>query len=768
MPGPSERIVLDAALLGTLVERLRALRDLLWHHARVLTALLRPLGWPGDPASALRQGADWADGSARALARRRVLAQAVQEARTTALADGGRIALTLPPDPFRGDGEAARAAGATLGAELAAAALRLSPDTATITDVAARLRAGAHDPDLVAGFVESLGPDRLAAILRLAEGLRGGGYIIEATARGPRVRAGRGGPRSTAGLPGRRLPVEVAGALTSALAAALSTFSGTGRLTVGWLARFNARGETGAAETTLLGPLIRQARFAPATLRPLGDALFSGTDVDGRRYRLHAASLGPDTTGVDVRDVGLFGGEPASARADYAAALLRAIADEPTIAARFAADHVEKVLAGSRMANLPPPLHPGVPEQVAGAWAYLVGRAGGPLSRQADPVGAVGFVARLGFAVHQYQAAQLDQARHRDSSWPLPADLRVAVGQVLSTWRDEMYSSATSLLPAADALRDASGNGLVTAWPASATTGQSAGGPWSTRLAGPADGARIPARLWADLLGEALAAGGPVARTLATDAAVVAQRWDQAQWVATRGYRGDGRIAYPASPRALGYLRESALAAFFLAALAGAADRLALRAELAAQDEAVATVKVIDELAAIARAFKPDDPIGTLWGIAVGVPVAAIVDDLKPSGPSGPSVPSSDALATIESARAATATLSGWQAAYLTSATAVWLRRADDPIIPVDVTDALGVRRRFTGDPRLDGFITGPLDDFLDPADHPLPPERMSHTQRDAYLRWVASPALVANNDHIPVLAHPAVDIDAATARASG
>ncbi|MDT3444801.1 hypothetical protein [Pseudofrankia sp. BMG5.37] len=756
--------MLDTALTRTLVERLKALRDVLWRYARVVAALLAPLGRPGDPAAELRRAAVWADDAQRMLTRRLALVQAADGAHRAVTLDGpvaaggtasgGRVMLTLPPDPFGGDGGAAQAAGTLLGIELVGAALRPSPDVATIAAAAARLDVGANDPDLVAGFVDAVGPDRLAAVLRLAEGVRGGGYVIEATARGARVHASHGGPRTVVDAPSRRLPAETAGALTAALGAALATFSRAGRLTAGWLARFNARGETGAAETTLLGPLLGHGRFAPATLRLLGDALFAGTDVRGEHYRVRPAPLTGPGTGGAVRDVGLFGGGPAAARADYAAALLRAIAAEPALVARFATDHVEAILAGSRLAALPPPIDAGVPERVASAWAHLAGRAGGSEARRADPAGAATFVARLGFAVHQYRAAHLDQARHRDTSWPLPAGLRAAIGEVLGVWREEMYASVTGLLPAGDALRDTSGGALVTAWPAAAASGHAAdtGGPWSTHLAGPADGARIPAELWADLLGEALAAGGPLARALATDAALVARRWEQAQWAATRGYRGDGRTAYPASPRALGQLRQSALFAFFGATLARTADQLTLRGELDARDDTRATAKVIDELAAIVRAVKPADPVGTLTGLAVSVPVAAAAADLKPFGTP---VLSSDALAAIDSARTAAAALPGWQAAYVASATAVWLRRADDPIIPVEVTDAAGRRRRFTGDPRADGFITGPLDDFLDAADHPLAPERMSSAKRAAYLRWLASPALVANNDRLPVLPHP-------------
>jgi hypothetical protein len=783
MPGPRERVLLDIDLVGLLVARLAALRDVLWRHARAVAALLSPLSRREDPAPALRHAAAWADDSRRALARRLALAQSADENPTWAppggaaaarsgtvgatgagVGGGGRAVFrSLPPDPFGGDADAARAAGALLGNELVAAALRRLPDADAIATAVARLGVSVTDPDLVAGFLAAVGPDRFAAILHLTEGVHSGGFTIEQGASGPRVHAVHGGPRPTV-QGGRRPAATAAGrltpgqsdALTAALGGALATFSRAGRLTAGWLARLNARGEPDAAETTLLGPLLRHGRFAPATLRLLGDALFAGSDVGNGRYRLRLGPLtrpqvGPAATSPAATDpavdVGLFGDEPIGARAAYAAALLRAIAAEPTLVARFATDHVEAILVGSRLAALPAPIHAGVPPPVVDAWAYLVGHAGGSDARRADPAAAATFVARLGFAIHQYRADRLDMDRHRDTSWPLPAGLRAAIGTVLGAWREQMYASASGLLPAADALRDRSGAGLVAAWPTAPSP--SGDGPWATRLAGPVDGARIPAELWADLLGEALAAGGPTAAALALDTAAVTAGWEQAGWVATRGYRGDGRTAYPASPRALGHLRQSAAFAFFVATLARTAGELALRAELAAGDDARAAAKVIDELAAIARSVKPADPVGTLASLGVSVPVAAAAADLKPSGPA---VPSPGAVAAIEAIRITATALPGWQAAYVASATALWLRRADDPIIPVDVTDASGRHRRYTGDPRADGFVTGPPDDFLDAADRPIAPDRMTPAQRGAYLRWLASPALVANNDHIPLL----------------
>ncbi|MBL7490767.1 hypothetical protein I6A60_21100 [Frankia sp. AgB1.9] len=768
MPGPSERVVLDQGLARVLAQRLRDLRDLLGRWARAVVALLGPLGWPADPVVALHAGAGWADTSAARLTRRLAQAQAADASLGAAptggaggtaaqSGGGGRLVVTLRPDPFGGDGLAARDAGARLGLELVGAALAPAADLTTLAGVVAQLRTSAHDPDFAAGLVGAVGPARLAVVLRLAEHVGSGGFVVTETADGYRVRPARGGDRTRADAPGRWLPTALAGDLTATLGSALATFSRSGLLTAVWLSRFNARDVRGQAETTLLGPLLAAGRFAPATLRLLGDALFATTDVSGDRYRTRDGLLtgaGARVSGSSpvTRDIGLLGADPAGRRrATYAAALLRAIADEPTLVARFATDHVEAIVAGARVSALPAPIRPGVPAPVASAWEYLVSRAGGIGARQADPAGAATFVARLGFTIYHYQVTHADPRLRRDSSWPLPTGLRAAIGDLLHVWRAELYASAVGLLPAGDALRGPSGRGLVAVWPAAAAgraAGGGAGGPWSARLAGPADGARIPAELWAALLGEALAAGGPTATALGSDALRQAADLGQAGWAATRGYRGDGQVAYPASPRALVHLQQAAMVSFFLTALADTAAGLTLRAELTADDAARRTTLAIDQLAATARAVKVDDLVATLYGVTVGVTVAAAADAAKPDGR-----PGSEALSTIAGVAAAAAVRPGWQEAYRASATAVWLRRGDDPILPVEVTDAAGVRRTFTGDPRLDGFITGPADAFLDADGRPLPPERMSPAARSAYLRWLASPAIVANNDDLPTLA---------------
>jgi hypothetical protein len=793
MAGPGEQVVLDTALVGALTERLHELRGLLARWARTVGTLLAPLGWPADPSGALRTGASWADTSALQLTRRLALVRAADVDLGAAMVGGGeawpgnvggaaRFAVAMPSGPFAGGAGAARAAGIRLGLELVGAALAPGPDGATLTRVAATLLPAAHDPDLAAGVLDAIGPARLAAVLHRAEHVDGGGFTVHPEAGGFLVGPARGGERYRADAPGHWLPSAVAEPLMTALGAALAVFSQSGRMTAAWLGRFNARGEPDAAETTLLGPLLPHGRFAPRTLRLLGDALFATTDARGGRLRLHsgplAAAEGPSGGAPAVRDVGLYSnGARADRRAGYANALLRAIGDEPALATPFATDHVEAILAGSRTSALPPPAGRGVPAAWASAWEHLVSRAGGAVARQHDPAGAATFLARLGFVLDRYQSTHTDRARRSDTSWPLPAGMRAVIGELLHVWRAQLYQSVTGLFPSADALRDSTGDGLVPAWPggarearpgrvgvpgvgvpeigASGLGASDAGSdPWSTHLPGPADGARIPARLWAALLGEALAAGGPPARALAADVAEQAAEWEQAGWRATRGYRADGHVAYPASPRALVHLQQAAMVFFFLSTLANAAAGLTLRVELGAADDARRTARVIDQLAATARSLKVSDPFGTLYGVVLGTTVSGIVDTTRPAGRPGPA-----ALAAVTEVAAVGAMLPGWQDAYRASAMAVWLRRADDPIVPVEITDETGARRTFTGDPRIDGFITGPADDFLDVSGRPVPPERLSPAARSAYLRWLASPAIVANNDAIPTLFPPRGDL---------
>lgn len=771
MPGPPERVVLDLDLVAVLVRRLVTLRDLLWSWHGRLAAAPRPVGDPaGVVICALARASGWAQAAAEMLTRRVALARSAEAAAGLPAAaprprlarfgqdrreapSGRVVAVTLPADPFHGDRAAARAAGRRLGERLVAAVLRPAPDMTELAALTAELRASALDPDLTDGLVTAVGPGRLAELLHVAEGIAGGDARHRAR-RPPRSRA-----------------PELA-ALTAALGTALGTVSRTGRLTASWFGRFNVRGQADAAETSLLAPLLAGNRFAPATLRMLGEALFGGTspagqagpdgdpvgsgmlgaadvpapggrdgDRHGRRPRpAERSGAGePRPTVGPVRDVGLFGSVGpggAGQREAYAVALLRAIADEPTLVASFATAHVPAVVALARA--LPAPRLLGATRwpsaAITDAWYDLLGRAGGERVRRADPAGAATFVARLAFAVYQ------------EPERPLSPALLARIAAVPHVWREEMYASVTGLLPAADALRDPATGGLVASWPAA--------GPWATHLPGPVDAARVPAELWAALLRESLASAGTdtglaTVGRLARDAAELAAADEEATWAATRGYRGDGHTAYPASPRDLGALRRSAMLGFFVGAAADAAEELA-RADLAAvQRRAHAAERAIDQLAAALSAVQPHSgALANLWSIITGVTLATAVSEGKWALRARPTA---EALAVIARVRAAVSVaVPGWQDDYVASALAVWRRRADDPLLPVEVTGPDGLRRRFTGDPRADGFVTGPHDDFLDPAGNPRDPAAMSPAQRDAFQRWLASPALVANNDAIP------------------
>jgi hypothetical protein len=800
MPGPRDRVVIDPDRLRVVVGLLHTLRDLLFRWRRSLTALSVPLGEPAGVTRVLRRSADWADTEAGALARRVALAEAADDAGaatadgdqrgagTGTRAAGHRLVLVGRPDPYR-DAAAARTAGVELAGRLAGAFAGRVPDAATAGDVAVLLRAAALDPDVVSGFFDALGPGRLAGLLH---------RLADLAAEPDRRR------RATTAAPW--------GTLTAALGAALATHSRTGALDDRWLGRFNILRRDNAAETSLLAPLLAAGRFDPALLGRLGAALFEETELRGGGHRAGpvpipaagadvgpapdrgAASAARDSDGSDggdgsdgpdgadggaahgvdgvddprdvreVRDVGLFGlanPDGRLSRPGYAVALLRAIADEPRLAASFATDHVVTMIRGSQLAVRLPGV--GVDAQTMRAWAYLISRAGGAAARRADPRAAATFVARLAFTVH------------RDVPPPVPPAIRAAFGDVLHVWRDEMYASVVDLLPAAAALRarpDAAGPGpvqpphgdpagaegldtpagldgrvprgglgLVDEWPPD--------GPWSTGAPGPADAARIPAELWAALLREALA-GGAGAGELALDAVTVAADREQAEWSRTRGYRIDPAVAYPASPRALGHLRLSALRSFFTATLADAADGLADAATRQASEDARRAALVIELLADVAKAIDVGDGARTAANIVVGVTVDSLAAAARQATRA---VPAPATLARIAGLRAYATVFPGWQDAYRSSAVAVWTRRDDDPIAPVEVTDATGRRRRYTGDPRTDGFVTGPATDFLDRTGVPIDPALMTAAQRAAYVDWLASPAIVANNDNIPTSA---------------
>jgi hypothetical protein len=724
MPGTTDRVVLDLDVFPGLIGDLVAARDLLWRTARAVTDVLERVRLPADPAGRLRLLGNWADGEAGMLRRRLALAESADGADLAGPKAGTRRTVTLsgPPDAYR-TAPAAAAAGAALAFGLA------DPGTSRedLDGALTALRVHADDPDFVRGFFEVLGPAGLAGLLYLVEGLPAG----PGDRRHQHAGTGRG--RTDQARTGRRdIPVPTAAAEVT-LGRALACYSRVCPLDERWLGRFNTRGRDDAAETGLLGPLLPHGRFAAGLLRLLGDGLFAGNRLGPPG---HPAGLGrtPGRPGGHpaVHDVGLFapgaaaGGLPP---ARYAVALLHAIADDPRLAVSFGVSHVEQIVHRSRVGTLGPPFDPGEPVQVERARAELIARAGGGAARRADPTAAATFVARLALAVHQGPPVHVSPA------------LAAAFGQLLHAYRDDLYGSVMSLVPETAALRDPSGRGVVPTWPAT-------GGPWSAaNRADPA--AAIPAELWAALLRESLC-GGTSAATLAVDAVTVADRLERAVAAATRGYARGGARAYPASPRALGHFQQAQVQSFFTGALIEAVDALGRDRAAAEQTRRQQIGLVITVLGEVAKSIDFTSVTRTVTNVSVNVTVEVLAARAR-AALAGTAASETRTPPGVAELRAAVTRVPGWQAAYRASVADLWARRGSDPIQPVDVTDAAGRTRRFTGDPYRDGFITSAASDFFDATGMPLDPRRMTAAQRAAYVGWLASPAVVANNDRVPV-----------------
>jgi hypothetical protein len=300
--------------------------------------------------------------------------------------------------------------------------------------------------------------------------------------------------------------------------------------------------------------------------------------------------------------------------------------------------------------------------------------------------------------------------------------MQAAFGQVLHTWRDDMYASVISLLPPGPAD------------PANPADPSAAG-------AGPAPGQ------WAAVLRESLR-GGVSAPLLAADAVTFGERLEQAVWSRTRGYNAGDVGHYPASPRALAHLQVAQVTAFFGAALLGAADTVLRDHDRKLIEHRRRANVVIDLLSEVAKSLDFTSPVQVLSRIAVGLTVEVIEAKARQAVHN---LPTGAPRAVLDDLSAGLRIAPDWQTAYRSSAHDVWARRRDDPIRPVRVQRDGGGTRLYTGDPRTDGFITGPRDDFLGPSGEPLAPEEMSGPQRAAYVAWLASPALVANNDRVPV-----------------
>jgi hypothetical protein len=166
---------------------------------------------------------------------------------------------------------------------------------------------------------------------------------------------------------------------------------------------------------------------------------------------------------------------------------------------------------------------------------------------------------------------------------------------------------------------------------------------------------------------------------------------------------------------------------------------------------------LLDVLGEVAKSIDPWNPAATFAHLGVGVTVEMIEARIRTSH-GGPS--SAPSTADIEHLRDASEILPDWAAAYERSARQLWGRRDRDPLRPITVTTADGRRRVYTGDPTADGFITAPEENFLDASGYPRPSRSMTPVQRGAYAAWLASPAMVANNDRIAMLAARPTDRD--------
>ncbi|MCL9797682.1 hypothetical protein MXD58_025875, partial [Frankia sp. AgKG'84/4] len=244
-----------------------------------------------------------------------------------------------------------------------------------------------------------------------------------------------------------------------------------------------------------------------------------------------------------------------------------------------------------------------------------------------------------------------------------------------------------------------------------------------------------------------------LAGLLARDAAAYGVDLERARAEGTRGWNS-APGGYPASPRALSYLRAARAQAFFAGALVDAADGVVR--EHAERGAAFRRRQglILDLLATVATSIDLGNPEQTFAKMAVGVTIDGIDALIRSRYRDVSSTGARQALAAL---REASRGLPQWAAVYETSARLLWARRDADPLRPVSVIEVDGRRRVYTGDPRTDGFITGPATDFLDAAGGPRAVGAMTPAQRGAYLAWLSSPALVANNDRLAILAALAV-----------
>ncbi|MEX5711395.1 hypothetical protein AB1484_24670 [Parafrankia sp. FMc6] len=532
------------------------------------------------------------------------------------------------------------------------------------------------------------------------------------------------GPSALAGLLHQVLGAREPGAARHGeeiIGRTLASYSRLRRLDASWLGRFNSRHRDDQVETSLLGPLLRHGRFASALLARLGELLFGTGDGSLRDVGLQAGPGGPAARGAaGIRGAGGAGdaGGDRLSREAFGSALLRAIAADPELAPTFSTRHLPQLLHASRAqsADVPAGLRP------AGGWrapeletarTELVAAAGGAEARLARPGAARQFVAQL-----------VDVVAGAGPSEVSPR-MRAAYGEVLHAWRDDLYAAVVSPLPPDPAALDAPGLG------------------------------REP-RQWAALLRESLR-GGASAPLLAADAVAVGAGIDQRAWEQTRGYNGPGAAHYPASPRALAYHQANEVTTFFGTALSETAERV-LREHATRQEEhRLRTAVMIDILAEVAKSIDFTSVVRTLTNAARGLTVEIVEDRVRRATAHLPTAGSQAVLADL---RAGLRAIPGWQSRYRASVADMWRHRDGDPLRPVVIQLPGGVTRHYTGDPRADGFVTGPANDFTGPGGEPMDVARMNREQRTAYAAWLASPAIVANNDRLPaVLTAPPADV---------
>ncbi|MCK9895465.1 hypothetical protein [Frankia sp. AgB32] len=722
-PGGPHRVLIDPVRLRGLVGAVRAVAQALRAGARTLIEAISPAGGSTAPGEQLvRLGAAF-DAEATHLARRLAAAERADvplppargPAVVTAEVVGFRYvplaaaAATVAGAPVVAERDGARpGAGWSAGRDAAVLLVGGAPVAARTSPAAptAGRRLGA--PGGTAGRAAPAPQEALRLLATHGEdpGFAAGFYDTLGPTGLARLIAG------IAGQPVGHRPAPSLGvdrrAAEAVLGRSFAAYSRIRPLDEEWLGRLNTRGRRGTADTVLLTPLLAAGRVSVALLDRLARLAFgaaTGAPAPGPADHSGAGAVGRRPTALATAPSG------AAARTAYEVALLDAIRAEPTLVCAVAARHVREVLTVAEIGALGLPVAVRLADATQDAWCRLVAAAGEPAARAADPRGSADFAARLARAVDAAGGAGL------------PPQLRAAFVPVLHTYRDEIYDAATAIAPG------------------------------RTDPADPADGLReVPVGAWRSLLRECLR-GGALAGLLARDAAAYGVDLERQQADRTRGWNS-APGGYPASPRTLSYLRAARAQVFLAGALVDAAD--AVVREHAEQGAAFRRRQglILDLLGTVATAIDLADPAGTFARLGVGVTVDGI-DTLVRTRYRD--VSATGAREVLTALREASRGLPQWAAGYETSARLLWARRGTDPLRPVAVIENDGRRRVYSGDPRADGFITGPATDFLDAAGSPRAASTLTPTQRGAYLAWLASPGLVANNDRLTILAALAV-----------